>query len=452
MFQNFFELPPQILSVISFLEPFLTPVWEILKYWWWALLPFILWKPFLFLWLWWRRDKFLRKQKFCLIDIKIPKEVLKPIRAMETVMVGLFQTIYDPPDSWEKWIEGKINLSYGFEIVSLGGDPHFFIRIPASIKDSIESIIYAQYPEAEISVADDYTKNVPQNIPNESWDIWGADYRLLKPDAYPIKTYKQFETEHEPLEEKRIDPLASLLEAMAKIGPGEQLWVQILAEPVTNLEFPWVTEGEKIRDELARRDKKSLARKPMIFEAVDVLITGEPPKEPEEKKETLPPEMKLTPGEREIISAVEEKIAKVAFKSNVRFIYLGKKDVFYKPKLRLVFGYFGSFGTQNLNYIAPYGHPLMTKVKKSWFLPINLFQERRLYMKKRKLFRNYLRRVGGFFPRQERLKAKKRATFILNIEEMATMFHFPGRTSAPAPFVERIEAKKGEAPPGLPTE
>jgi len=43
-------------------------------------------------------------------------------------------------------------------------------------------------------------------------------------------------------------------------------------------------------------------------------------------------------------------------------------------------------------------------------------------------------------------------TFILNTEELASLFHFPGRAVAPVPFVSRIEAKKGEAPPGLPIE
>ena len=44
------------------------------------------------------------------------------------------------------------------------------------------------------------------------------------------------------------------------------------------------------------------------------------------------------------------------------------------------------------------------------------------------------------------------SSFILNTEELASIYHFPGRRVAPAPFIRRIEAKKGEAPSGLPTE
>ena len=42
--------------------------------------------------------------------------------------------------------------------------------------------------------------------------------------------------------------------------------------------------------------------------------------------------------------------------------------------------------------------------------------------------------------------------FLISNEELATIFHFPGRGVAAAPFVPRVESKKGEAPPGLPTE
>lgn len=438
-----------MLDSLKILIPILSLVWEILKSWWWLPLPFILWWPFCFLWRWWKTDIYLKKTKFVLLEIKIPKEVLKPIRAMETVMDGLWQILYDAPGSWwEKWIEGKIIHSYSFEIVSIGGEAHFFIRIPEKNRDSAESAIYSQYPEAEISIADDYTKYIPQDIPNKDWDLWGSDYKLLKENPYPIKTYLKFETEREPLEEKRIDPLASLLEAMAKIKPGEQLWIQIVASPVTDEELPWVKEGEKIRDELARRTEKVSVRKPMIMEAADILITGEPPGGlKKEERELIPPEMKLTPGEREIISGVEQKMTKRGYKTSIRFIYLGKRDVFFKPKLRLPLAFFSVFFTQNLNALVPWGKTL-TKIHKSWFLPMNLVLNRRLYLRKRSLFRKYKLRHPPLFPRKNRWPS----SFVLNTEEMATVFHFPGRRVAPAPFVERIEAKKGEAPPGLPTE
>ncbi len=439
----------QILALYKFLapifSPILSPAWQIFKSWWWLPLPFILWKFLSFFWLWWRGiDVWFPKQKLILLEVRMPKEVLKPIRAMETVMAGIYQIFWESIGWWQKWINGKLQLSCSFEIASIGGEPHFFIRIPQEKRDPIESVIYAQYPEVEISVADDYTRYVPQDIPNKDWDLWGDDYQLFKEDSYPIKTYKGFETEREALEEKRIDPLAGLLEAMAKIKPGEQLWVQITAEPEKT--GKWVKKGEKVRDMLAKRVKKTLPERPMILEATDILITGEVPGKPEkEEKELIPPEMKLTPGEREVVAGVEEKMSKPGFTTNIRFIYLGKRNVFFAPNARLIFGFFNSFTTYNLNGLRPCGNPSITKVDKSWFLPLNFFRRRRIYTRKRAIFRKYKSRVGLYFPRPG-------GTFILNTEELATLFHFTGRRVAPAPFVPRVEAKKGEAPSGLPTE
>ena len=67
-------------------------------------------------------------------------------------------------------------------------------------------------------------------------------------------------------------------------------------------------------------------------------------------------------------------------------------------------------------------------------------------MRKRAIFRRYTRRDYAFFPRKPRWPS----SFILNTEELASIFHFPGRRVAAAPFVKRIESKKGEAPLDLP--
>lgn len=446
--------PPDILqifkNILEFASPVLTPIWEIVKVWWWAPLPFILWKPFLFLWLWWRIEIWLSKEfRPVLLEIKIPKEIVKPIRAMEDVIASLHGVIYHPPDWWEKWVDGQLQTSLSFEIVSDGEEIHFYLRIHSAYRDAVEASIYAQYPEAEITQVDDYIKYVPQDVPNRDWDFWGTDYVLFRPDPYPILTYKTFETEQEALEEKRIDPVSTLLEALSKIKPGEQFWLQInatpLNEPDTNPTYgAFLKEGLTIRDELAKRVSPPPKFKPMAQEAADLLFSGKIPEGPEVKKEEIiPPEMKLTPGERAIVTAIEEKIAKPCFSVFARFIYLGERDVFFKPNFRLGFAFFNNYVTANLNGLYPLGKTL-TKIHKHWFLPINLLRSRRAYMRQRKLFRNYINRFSPFFPRAG-------GTFILNTEEVASLYHFPSWVVSPVPGVPRVEAKKGP-PPALPTE
>lgn len=438
---------PQILD-LNELVLNIAPIFQFLKTWLWVFLFFLffyLFKKLLFLYKWWRNEIFNTTQKKILLEIKISKDTLKPIRAMENVLAGIWHTVYDPSSWWEKWIDGKFLLSFSLEIASIGGEPHFFIRIPEQIKNAVEAGIYAQYPEAEITVAEDYTKYVPQNIPNKDWDLWGTDYELLKEDSYPIKTYKDFETERETKEEKRIDPINSLLEALIKINAGEQLWIQINAKPITRTEIDWVKKGEEVRDKITKRPEKP-KMKPIIHEMADIIITGETSSSSsqEENKEIIPPEMRLTPGERIVVSKIEEKISKIGFQTTIRFIYLGKKDVFFKPNLRLIFNFFANFTSLNLNGFKPWGETI-TKVQKSWFLPRNFFLPRRVYLKKRKMFRNYILRFPPRFP-----NSPGNGGFILNVEELASLYHFPGKTVGP--LFPRVEIKKREPPPGLPVE
>ena len=408
--------------------------WEIIKTWWWIILPVLLFNPLKGFYLFWRNFKWDATQKKVFLEIKIPKESLKPIKAMEYVMSGI-HGIHDKFNFREKWLEGQFQLPVSFEIVGIDGQPHFFIRVPEKFRKPIESNIYAQYPEAEIYQVDDYTQKVPQDIPNKDWNLWGMDLKLSNEDPYPIKTYPKFETEREMKEEKRVDPLAGLLEGMSTLLPGEQLWVQIVARPVIE-ESPWVKKGREIVNKLVKRNAV-VAPRPIIQEAAEVVLLG-PQRTTLTERQMMPPEMMLTPGEREIVMGIEEKISKWGFQSNIRFVYLARQDVYIPSSpVRIAMGFFKSVSTQNLNGLRP---ETKTITKIQW-----LFRQRRLYIRKRRLFRYYQKRWPTFFPR-------KGGTFILNTQELATLYHFPSRAVAPAPTVPRAEAKKGEPPPFLPIE
>ncbi|MCD5397238.1 MAG: hypothetical protein LRZ96_01485 [Candidatus Pacebacteria bacterium] len=415
-------------------------IWGVFRVWWWVILPFIVIRPFLFLWLWWRNEVWSKKQKSILLEIKLPKEVSKPIKAMETVFSGLW-VIYDPCNWKEKWIEGKYLLSFSLEIVSIDGQPHFFIRVPESSKALVESNIYAQYPEVEIAEVPDYTQAVPQDIPNKDWDLWGCSFQTLKEDIYPIKTYSKFFEENiQTKEEKRIDPIAGLLEGMAKLKKGEQLWVQFLVKPITGKENSFLKRGKKKIQELARRPEKTKPKR-IIQEAAEILIF-KVKEEGEKEKSSIPSEMQLLSGEKEEILAIEEKMSKYFFEVSIRFIYLGKKDAFFKPHVKTPLAFFTQFSTQNFNGFKPLSK---TVTKVDYF-----FIKRRTYVLKKRLLRLYKSRLNPFSPVSSK-EGGKEGVFVLNIEELASLFHFPSEEVAKAPFLERLESKKGEPPTGLPT-
>jgi len=423
---------------IESIIPVVTPFWITLKNWWWLILPFLLFPTLQFFYLQFIRTKWDSTIDKILLEIKIPKEVERPMKAMEQVFSS-FWTLYDPPSFKEKWVQGHFLLNFALEIITIEGDIHFFLRIPKALRGMFESAVYAQFPNVELIEAEDYTKNVPQDIPNKKWDLFGWDFMFLKESCYPIKTYPNFFEEQEGMkEEKRISALSVLLEGMADFKKGEQMWFQIIAKPIVD-EVKWVEEGKKIIDKLVKRSPKPKL-KSIIQEAFDVIFSGTVPGQTEKpKEEAIPVEMTLTPGEKDTVKAIENKISKLAFETNMRFVYIGEKEVFFKPRVKVALDFTAGINIASLNGFKPWKKTLPKIV------PPALARKRIVYLRKKQLFRRFIKRMTPLFPTPG-------GTFVINIEELATIFHFPGRTMAPTLNLSRIEAKKAGPPENLPIE
>lgn len=436
-----------ISTIFDIIKSNLSTIWpvavKIVEDWWWlpALLVFFNeWKKqyrFYRTWIW---DA---ARPNILLEIKVPQEVERPIKAMENIFNNLW-SIYDAPNWKEKWIEGQFLISFSFEIAGINKEPHFYIRTRKAHKSLVESTIYSQYPEAEVTEVEDYTKGVPADIPNKDWNLFGSSMRFgrKEEDFYPIVTYKRFfEEDIKTPEEKRTDPLSSLLDGIATLSPDEQIWVQIVAKPIVvvgaDAEIPLAGKAKKAVDKMMKRPEEA-KQKPLLSEAYQILTTGQPTENKKEDK-PLPSELELTPAERDAIKSIEEKVNKHCFECHIRFIYLAKRNVFSKAVSRIPFGYFVGFTNGNLNQFRVIKDTL-TKV--TYF-----FKKKRVYQKCRKLFRYYKLRVNPSFPEHQ-----KGETFVLNSEELATMWHLPSKTGAPAPTLARVAAKKSVAPPNLPIE
>ena len=418
-------------------------VWLFFKNWFWFFLPIILAFPAKFFYLWWKRwEVWYPSKKWILLELKPPRENLKPFKAMEDVFTVLWG-IYDGPNWREVWCEGEPMLGGGlwfsFEIVSFGGDIHFYMRVPEGFRSTAESTLYGEYPQMEISLASDYTQKVPQDIPNEDWDLYGEDFTLFKPDYYPIKTYPKFFEENIGVkEEKRIDPIDSLLESLSQLKEGDQVWIQIVTNPILDNNFPW--QG-KARAKI-RQIGSELTRKWGL--APSAGTPGRPAWPPGE----------LMPKERETIEAIENKIKKHAFQTWIRSLHIYQKN---KPHTRgahrIARTYFNHFATEHLNFLVFWG-PTRTRIH-------YVLKERRLFLRKRKQFRSYVARLPSLWPRTmtgEPLFSFGlpglprgpgiRGTCILNTEELATIFHFPAKIELPS--MAQVESKKGGPPARLP--
>lgn len=410
-------------------------------------MPLVLYPTARILYRWWIHwEVWYPEQQWTLVEIIPPAEILKPSLAMED-LIGALWSVYDSANWREIWCEGELDLApfwISFEVVSIGGQIHYYLRILKEQKKLIASIINTHYPDAEIIEVPDYTKDVPQDVPNKDYDIYGEDYVLLREDSYPIRTYKFFEIRPEEIDkEKKLDPVAQLLEAMAKLKEGEQFWFQMILAPITNDDVPWVTEGRAIADKIARRVvPEPVNSKTIVGEAFRALAFDKVPYSDEEapkEEEVIPPEMKLTPGEREILAAVEEKISKYGFKTTMRAVYIYKRDAQYRPHGKIARSYIIHFNTLNLNGIRYFSK---TRTKIHYF-----FRKRRLYTRKKNIFERYVKRLPPLFP-----ATTGPGTMILNAEEIAAIFHFPMNANDLPSSIPRVAAKKVGPPPGIPTE
>lgn len=428
---------------------------------WWIYLPLILFFLVKGLWLKNVRQKFIKNMDWVLLEIKPPAEIKKTPRAMEQFFAGLHGCQRTP--NWkERNLEGQVQEWFSLELVSQNGEIHFFVRTLAMYRNLIEAQIYGQYPEAEINQVDDYVQLVPADIPNQDYDLWGTELILNKEDAYPIRTYETFE-KGLLMEEQRIDPISSLLEVMSKINNGEQIWIQTLIRPVDD---NWQKTGEKLRDKLIGRviekapgelKKEAIAWKDTSKEQINLLLAGPVESEKAAEKSLINPLMLMTKVEKDVITALEENISKIGFEVIIRFIYLAQTAVFAKPNVSAVIGCFKQFNTQHLNGFRP-NSKLSTKID----YQIQFKKPREVY-RKRKILAAYQKRDFVqhskvikylklfFFERLPILKwfFIRSRPFVFNIEELATIYHYPG-LMVKAPLTPKVESKKGEPPTGLP--
>jgi len=385
------------------INPFLTAL-KVLYFiffgpYWWVYMPVVGFFILFYVWVKYIRLRYIANIKWVLLEIKIPANLIKSPKSMEQIFIGL-HGIQSGGDIIDKYWKGKIQDWFSFEIVGRGGFIHFFVRTPIQYRNLVEAQIFAQYSEAEIIDANDYVSSVPEP-PHPEWDLWGTEFILIKDDIYPIKTYRQFEASKPEL---AVDPIASFLEVMSKLSVNEQIWLQILIRPVPD---KWKEAGKVFVENMMGRSNWA---------------PGKPPKV-------------LSPGEREILEAIEQNISKLGFEVCIRFIYTAKKDNFNKTNIAAIIGCFKQFGLINLNGFKPNKH-ISPSIK-------YLFKNYRNTKRKIRLYKDYAER---FFA----LKSTRiYEIYVLSTEELATIYHLP-TIVVEAPTLARIQAKKGEPPSGLP--
>lgn len=404
---DFANLFSRVFAILSFL-------WDTALVW----APVVLFVAFVHIWLRAKRIDWISQIEWTMLEIKIPRDITKSPKAMEIVMNVFHQT--STGNFIDQYLKGRVRDWFSLELVSIEGDVRFFIRTPSSYKDVIEAQVYAQYPSVEIHEVPDYTRYVDYQGEHSNWDVWGTEFKLDREDAFPIKTYVDFGLDREGIkEEEKSDPITSTIETLGSLGRGEQMWVQILIR-ATGKKFKkpgtwfqshdWQKEGEQLIEKIIAGARGR---------------TGNTPTSP----------VLLTKVEEKKVEAIERNISKLGFDCGIRGLYLARRDIFNNGRIDGLTGIFRQYSSKELNELSPTN---LTKFKYPW----QDVKKKRVTQKKKKMFEAYKRR-SYFYP------PFRRHPFVLNTEELATIYHFPGGV-AETPTFGRIESKKGEPPPHLP--
>ena len=120
----------------------------------------------------------------------------------------------------------------------------------------------------------------------------------------------------------------------------------------------------------------------------------------------------------------------------MRNIYITTKESYNKYRMSLLAGSLRMHADSTSNH---FGMDNSDRIRVKYFP--EFFREYRLDYKKRRLLKHY---------RMRYLKEGKNSSFYLNTKELASVFHFPGRTVS-APGLKRVPFKTSKPPEELPT-
>lgn len=338
-----------------------------------------------------------------LLSIELPKDNEKTPLAAEQMYASLHGLLRFNPDTLE-----RISL----EMVSTPDGIRFYVFTPYNFRNFVEGQIYAQYPDAEITEATDYTTAVPDDN-----KLAATELVLTKDYIFPIKTFRDFE---------EVDPLAAITSTLSKVGEGEQVWIQILIRPVDDV---WQERGHQYVQRI-REGVKPAPLDPigMIGDAVEVLVGMIPyalemftngPKPPEAPRPTPMSQVRLSAGQELELKAIENKLTKLGFETLIRVLAVAPEMPAAKERVSSVAASFKQFSTANLNsFVAA----AIDEHGRRW---VPSFTKRD-------------------FPQSP-------DNYILGIDELASLYHLPNML-VETPQIAWTRAKKGEPPLNLPME
>ncbi|MDO4781428.1 MAG: type IV secretion system DNA-binding domain-containing protein [Candidatus Saccharibacteria bacterium] len=357
------------------------------------LLQWYVWIPLTLLlsyltWRNYRRADEYEPDEATLLVLEIPRANDKKELAAEQLFASLHGILRDKKEL--RAVGGK-QEHLSFEIASVNGQIRFYVWVPRALQSFVEGQIYAQYPTVQIHAADeDYTEHERDHSVTYTTQLTTTAAEFL-----PIKTFQTFE----------VDPLAGITGTLAKLeSTGEELWIQVLVRPIPDT---W----QRAADAWIERLKGGGVQLGGGVQWLGGLLAmlWKPPEQGEDGKAAT-----LSERDKTRASEAEKKATKLGYEVKIRLAYLGESQTSAKLRMQALVGTFKQFNSTNLNGF---------KATKAAF--------------------------GKEFLDAYRRRSFRGDGFILNIEELASVFHLP-HTNVETPNIVWASAKTAEPPSKLP--
>lgn len=385
-----------------------------------AALVYVAWE----VWVYYVRALFFAKTDMVLLEIKLPREIFKSPKAMEFCIAAMYQT--GGEGNWyEKYWLGKVRAVTSLEIASIGGSIHFFIWTRKALKNVVEANLYSQYPGIEIYDVPDYTLPVSYDPTIQS--MWASEFKLGKGDHFPIKTYIDYGMDKDPEEEYKIDPLTPIIEFMGSIPKDSQVWLQIIIRAHKAEDFDSAT-GKMVDLKWEKAAKKE----------IDDIVAKTKGEKDKEGKMIPGTNRQVTEIEKETITALGRSISKKGFDAGMRAIYIAPKESYSPSNIGGITGGIMHFNSHLNEFKTENGSDEKWK-----YLIWKDRSPKTRDGERQEMLDAYKRRAYFYKP------YKRSVVMVLNAEELATIYHFPGGVAA-TPTFARIESKKSQAPSNIP--
>lgn len=408
------------------------------------------------LWVHYIQQDFISGIDYVLLEIIPPRDVVRSPQAMELFITNaLFH--YSQKGGKEEYWQGAVWFWFSLEIVSIEGQVHFYIRTPTRIRTLIETQMYAQYPQSQVKVAEDYTLAVDEISEKSVYNGWGCEFALKRPEAFPIKTYKDWGLEEDPKEEYKIDPISPVIELFGALQKGEQAWLQIVITPAKKMYHTpgtWFGKHDWVRE--ARLQLLKMLEPYTNTRSNEIL-------------HTIAVEVRAPKFMDPTITRIGEKTSNLGFETGIRLMYIAKKEVFpvghrtnNSRNIRLILRQYANPDSNSFRRINSAQGDRYSGIFTASSKTVLMLANRMLHeYRERAFFHLPLRHhifsqhvwdvpFPGIFTLSGLIKAYvHHTTYVLSTAELATLWHFPGQVLK-IPTLERIESKEAAPPTNLP--